>query len=572
MELRGVPIPLPRFQLGPLSKDLFKVRGYKSLQTFFPTLAKLFRMAKSNLQDEIWMDQKWRVQSIDCSGTAGACTVALSNNTDLSNAVVETRPAFLKVTHLLDPIQWIHGCYSLPKENGLPWHNRVWSKTSKTRQKLQDPGNQAYIETVASYALGRLHEGGISPHFNTFYGAFCAQADTYRYNLTDDFYSYRHERWFWRGYDQKLFAFHFANQIHPGEPVPEEIIQDFLDRLYSEGSEGSESSEESEASEASITNILENLSVEDVPEAASLKSADSMNDVGFAEGSDHEHSESTGVDMDEYAIYADIQNYPVMLILTEMNKSTMDSLFSDVGAAGAEPGTAEWDARWTAWIFQVLAALSCAQTILGFTHNDLHTNNVVWSETSEPYLYYRTKADNVFRIPTFGKIFKIIDFGRAIFTINSQIFISDDFKDDNDAAGQYVFSPLVSKFKKEIPPNPSFDMCRLAVSLLDGLFPKRPEPLEGGGILSKEPGLIMKETVSPLYNILWSWMIDDKGRSIFMNPDGSERFPDFDLYKHIAEHVHGAIPSRQFGKPIFDSFQISSKDIPEGAKVYSLFC
>jgi len=568
MELRGVPIPLPRFQLGPLSKDLFKVRGYKSLQTFFPTLTKLFRMTKCNLQDEIWLDQQWRVQSIDCSGTAGACTVALSNNSDLSNSVVETCPAFLKVTHLLDPIQWIHGCYSLPKENGLPWHHKAWSKTW---QKLQDPGNQAYIETVASYALGRLRESGTSPHFNTFYGAFCARADTYRYNLTDDYMSYRHERWFWRGYDRKLFAFHFANQIEPGEPVPEEIIQSLLERVYSEGSMSSSDA----SSMSSKSSTLESLSVEDAMENLSLKSADSMNGVSYAEGSDGTRSsasDSTGLDIDDYSIYADIQNYPVMLILTEINRSTMDNLFTDFKSAGADPGTAKWEACWTAWIFQVLAALSCAQTILGFTHNDLHTNNVVWSETSEPYLYYKTKADNVFRVPTFGKIFKIIDFGRAIFTINSQIFISDDFKDDNDAAGQYVFSPLVQKFKKEIPPNPSFDMCRLAVSLLDGLFPKRPEPLEGGGVLSKESGLTVNETVSPLYNILWSWMIDDKGRSVFSNPDGTERFPDFDLYKHIAEYVHCAIPSRQFGKPIFDPFQISSKDIPEGVKVYSLFC
>ena len=298
-----------------------------------------------------------------------------------------------------------------------------------------------------------------------------------------------------------------------------------------------------------------------------------MKDAPYIEGSiSSASSESSGLDTDNYAIYADIQNYPVMLILSEINEATMDTLFTNVESVGATHGTSEWEARWTAWIFQVLSAVSCAQTILGFTHNDLHTNNVVWSATDEPYLYYKTRDDVIFRVPTFGKLFKIIDFGRAIFTINSQIFISDDFKDDNDAAGQYVFSPLVKKFKKEIPPNPSFDMCRLALSLLDGVFPTKPEPVENGVVISSERGRIVIETASPLYNLLWSWMIDDKGRTIFVNPDGSERFPDFDLYKHIAEFIHGAIPSRQFAKPIFDSFQISLKDIPEGVKVYSLFC
>jgi len=570
MELRGVPIPQPRFQTGPLSKDLLKVRGYKSLQTFFPTLAKLFRMGKQNVEEEVWLDQEWRVQSIDCSGTAGACKVSLSQNTDLSNSTAKTCNAFLKVTHLLDPIEWIHGKYTLPKETCLPWHHSGWLKTW---QKLQDPGNQAYVEAVASYALGRLRESGVTPHFNTFYGAFCARADTYRYNLNDEFYSYKHERWFWRGYDKKLFSFHVMNQSDPKIDVPQDILERILnhDILDTESSDSSSSDSLSTGS-SNNTSVLESIVLQDMNETASLKSADSMADVSYADDTDGSASESADSTEEEYVIYADIPEYPVMLILSEINEGTMDSLFTKFDSVGAIPGTADWESRWTAWMFQVLAALSCAQTILGLTHNDLHTNNIVWSETNLEYLYYKTKADNIFCVPTFGKLFKIIDFGRAIFTINSQMFISDDFKDDNEAAGQYVFSPLVDKFKKEIPPNPSFDMCRLAVSLLDGLFPKRPEELKDGGILSKERGLTMKETGSALYNILWSWMIDDKGRTVFMNPDGTERFPDFDLYKHIAEHVHGAIPYRQFTKPIFDTFQISLKDIPEGVKVYSLFC
>jgi hypothetical protein len=562
MELRGLPIPQPRFQIGPLSKDLFKVRGYKSLQTFFPTLTKLFRMGKWNLHDEIWMDQKWRVHSIDCSGTAGACNVSLQENSDLSGSVV--RSAFLKVTHLLDPIQWIHGCYSLPKETGLPWHHKAWQKTW---QKLQDPGNQAYVEAIASYALGRLRENDTSPHFNIFYGAFCARAETYRYNLTDDYFSYRHERWFWKGHERDLFKFHVVNAIDPTIPVPDDILESLLKR----GSISSESSSYT-SSNSKESSVLESIVVDENGDNGSLNSADSMNEVSFVEGSVASGTDSSNTDKEDYNIYADIPNYPVMLILSEINESTMDTLLTDVVSVGASPGTDEWELRWTAWIFQVLSAISCVQTILGFTHNDLHTNNVVWTATEEPFLYYKTNADVVFRLPTFGKIFKIIDFGRAIFTINSKMFISDDFKDDNDAAGQYVFSPLVNKFKKEIPPNPSFDMCRIAVSLLDGLFPKRPNELPNGEILSTESGLTVKETVSPLYNLLWSWMIDDKGRTVFINPDGTERFPDFDLYKHIAEYIHCAIPSRQFSKPVFESFQIYSKDVPEATKIYSLFC
>jgi hypothetical protein len=217
-----------------------------------------------------------------------------------------------------------------------------------------------------------------------------------------------------------------------------------------------------------------------------------------------------------------------------------------------------------------LAALSVAQSVLGFTHNDLHTNNIVWTETSEEFLYYTKRSGEVFKVPTFGKLFRIIDFGRAIFTINGQRFFSDDFKAGNDADGQYCFKPLHPKPVKEVPPNPSFDLSRLAVSLFDALFPESPEEREGGMTMSSEEGLDMEETVSDLYNVLWSWMIDDDGRNILVEPSGEERFPDFDLYRHIAASVHCAIPSQQFSKPAFDQFQVNSSEVGD-VKKWSLF-
>ena len=50
-----------------------------------------------------------------------------------------------------------------------------------------------------------------------------------------------------------------------------------------------------------------------------------------------------------------------------------------------------------------------------FTHNDLHINNIMYTKTDGSFLYY--KFNNVyFKVPTYGYVFKIIDFGRAIFT------------------------------------------------------------------------------------------------------------------------------------------------------------
>ncbi len=499
------------------------------------------------------MDTAWRIQELDCSGTTGPCRIHVVPNSDASGGATPVpRDAFLKTTHLLDPIQWMRGQYALPKESGLPWHRKAWQRAWT---KLQDPWNQAYVETVAAYALGQLREKNLSPHFNIFYGAFCARAQTYRYNLTDDFSSYRHERWFWRGFNKNLFRISVRNTEDPTEPVP----QDFLDEIFRQDliQEGDESEDGSE----------EELSVPDIGggDSGSLKSADSMNDLSYQDSSEHGSDSDEDDDAEDGVnIYADFENYPVMLIISERNSGTMDDLFD------SEERGEDWDTRWSAWTFQVVAALSCAQTMFGFTHNDLHTNNIVWVETPETHIYYKKRDGTTYRVPTFGKIFRLIDFGRTILTINGQIFISDDFKDGNDAEGQYAFPPLVARADPVVPPNPSFDLARLAVSMLDGVFPVKPAVATGGAVLSQERGLTVRETVSPLYNLLWSWMIDDEGRNILVNPDGSERFPDFDLYKHIGAHVHRAIPAQQFGSRALDQFAVA--DVPAGAQVYSLFC
>jgi hypothetical protein len=561
--LRGTALPVPKFRLAPLSKDLTEVKGYQNLQTFFPTLKKLFNLKKwKSTSGEIWMDQMWRILSIDCSGTAGPCLINVFPNKDLSDSNVESvevRKAFMKATHLLDPIQWIKGEYSLSDKSKL---------YSKTLEKLNDPGNKAYVETIAAYSLGRLNEEDISPHFNSFYGAFCATAGIYRYNLTDDYQSYKYERWFWKGFNKNLFKFHVINEKYPDEPVPEDVLNEIMEQLDENNNISDSVSNDGKSIVLSLDDI------KDDSDKYSLKSADSMNDIEVAESnlSDSDESDSNISYTDDYAIYIDIPSYPVMLILTEQNEGTMDALFESIEIVASSPGTTEWEGKWSAWLFQIVSALSCIQTLLGFTHNDLHTNNIVWSTTTVEYIYYKNNAGFIFKVPTYGKLFRIIDFGRAIFTLNGQMFISDDFKKDNDAEGQYEFVPLVKKVKKEIPPNPSFDLCRLAVSMIHGIFPKKPAEKVGGDILSKEEGITVFETVSPLYNMIWKWMIDDKGKNIFINADGTERFPSFDLYKHIAEYVHLAVPSQQIMNPVFDSFQIPQSELPAGVKVYSLFC
>jgi len=562
--LGGVPLPKPHFRIAPLSSKLSSVTGFRDLQTYFPTLDTIF--SGKNPTSQLWFDSKYRICGIDISGISGPCLVDFCVNVDCSGEmpVAETSPAFLKVTHLLDPIRWMKGLYSFPLTNKLPGNEKTWGNAYN---KLQDPMNQAYVETIASYALGRLREGGISPHFNKFYGAFCAKADTYRYSVTEEFQSFRNSRWFWKGKHSSLYKLSVTFAKNSSTPVPTKTVEELLlepEELLSD-------SEESDGS-----NSVEEVDVGEIEEVDTSVHSGGISDIDFAgeesDESDCESASTCSTDIgDTYNIYAEMSDFPVMILALESNSGTMDSLLDDYSAVGASPGTDLWEAKWSAWLFQVVAALSAAQKFIGFTHNDLHTNNIVWTETAEEYMYYVRDGGEVFRVPTYGKLFRIIDFGRAIYTLNGQLFYSDDFKVGNDAEGQYAFKPLVVRPVNEVEPNPSFDLCRLAVSLFDALFPKPPPLKEGGDILSLEEGLEMKETESELYNILWTWMLDDEGKNVLVEPTGEERFPDFDLYSHIAECVHGAIPSQQFTHPVFDRFQVNSSEV-EGVHKWKLFC
>lgn len=543
-----------------MSKDLSQVKGFNSLQTFFPAMSKLYQLTPQQM-DKVWLDTKWRITGLDISGTSGPCTLNLVPNQD-EEAAATSKPAFLKVTHLLDPIRWMKGKYSLPKHNGLPWMNKTWASAWT---KLQDSWNQAYVETIASYAVGRMRDAGVSPHFNEFYGAFCARADVYRYNLTEDFGSYRNSRWFWSGRNNNYFKIHVMNSADPSVPVSSEVFNEFNtepppSELYSD-------SEDGDAEDADEEIVITDAGV-DTTEVASLHSG-GMSELSFTKESEEE-SEIDDIE-GKTKVYAELADFPVMLIAVEKNSGTMDALFDNFEEVGATSGTPEWELRWSAWIFQVVAAMSVAQTFIGLTHNDLHTNNIVWSPTTDEFLYYTLNSGAVFKVPTFGKLFRIIDFGRAIFTINGAQFISDDFREKNDADGQYSFKPLHPRPKNEVAPNPSFDLARLAVSLFEALFPDKPEDKEGGVILSSEEDLVMKETVSPLCNCIWSWMLDDDGRNILIESNGEERFPGFDLYIHIAANVHGAVPSKQFTHPAFDRFQVNPSEVGNVNK-WKLYC
>jgi len=291
---------------------------------------------------------------------------------------------------------------------------------------------------------------------------------------------------------------------------------------------------------------------------------------GSESGSD---SGSASYDSNDCEEFVEFKNFPVQVSLLEKADGTMDNLLEEEEEEGAMLETK--DVRWAAWLFQVIAGLVTAQHYFGFVHNDLHTNNIMWSGTGTTDIYYRVikgKESWYMKVPTYGRLMKIIDFGRASFTVPKVgFFISDAFFPGNDAATQYNCEPFYDQADgKRVEPNTSFDLCRLAVSLLESLFPDRPENASPVKIMSREGAKLYPETVSPIYNLLWEWLTDDNGKNVLRTPSGEERYPDFDLYRALAADVHNAVPKVQVEKPIFSQFRCSAKDIPADTQVYEL--
>ena len=365
--------------------------GYRDIKTYHPGFENLPMAPKSQ---EIWLDHAWRWAGQTTPVQKGACKVVLVD----ASGILKNADAFCKITHVLDPIRAIKGKYS-DQPGGSPENQKAW----KTREaKYKDPMNQAYVEALTYFCCSRLREKDLSPHFPHFYGSFCAIADTYKFNITDDFDHYRNMKWFWEGYDKKIFVLTFENAEHETESERAEWTRrpSFLEDDHSDLSSESESSR---SGDESVHTDVKSRG------GASMHSAD---DLSFHTGSD---SDQTGSEFDlpEPSFFMEVSNFPVMLMYLEKSDGVMDDLLSNHDVCN--PGSPEWEAMWAAWLFQIIAALCAAQHTLSLTHNDLHSNNIVYSETDEEFLYYQKRDGTTWKVPTYGKVFRIIDFGRAVF-------------------------------------------------------------------------------------------------------------------------------------------------------------
>jgi len=583
--------PCREREIGENEKETFS--NYLHLQRYHPALD-IFKIPESSLSHKnLELSSKYHIASWGKQDETNQ-KIWNTTRTIYGSTIPEPCKTFVKTVHLLNPIDLIKEKYTIPEHPLLPQSENTWKKTLL---KLHSHNNQAYVDTVANFVLSALRENNLTPHCVLYYGAATGISKKYQYNISLEYDTYRQCRWFWKGMKSHCARLTVIRGDADVEEIPnfEEIYKDITSCPFEDtDSEVSEIELEpvtdKDVPEISDVESIKSFTFDNIEEDAqnvkdifeinkkvtkrvSLKKNESSSEeesnsdsdgLTSSEGSD----ESVELDLD---ICLEIPNMPVILIYQEAQEGVMDNLLDEDEIDEHKRGSQGWEARWIAWLFQVISVLSFLQNAICFTHNDLHSNNILWRKTDKKFLYYKAKDGTIWRVPTFGKIFTVIDFGRSIFRLGKHLWVSDDHWPDQEAGDQYNFGPFFDHTLPKNPPNPSFDLCRLSVSLLDGLFDKAPPKKKGKGvsIMSQEDTWKVYETNSPLYNLLWSWTINKDGHTIYEDKNGDEKYEGFDLYVRIAHDIHNAVPKDQIHKPVFSQFKWKQK-VSQDETIYSL--
>ena len=583
--------PCREREIGENEKETFS--NYLHLQRYHPALD-IFKIPESSLSHKnLELSSKYHIASWSNQDETNQ-KIWNTTRTIYGSTTSEPCKTFIKTVHLLNPIDLIKEKYTIPDHPLLPQSENTWKKTLL---KLHSHNNQAYVDTVANFVLSALRENNLTPHCVLYYGASTGISKKYQYNISLEYDTYRQCRWFWKGMKSHSARLTVIRGDADVEEIPnfEEIYKDITSCPFEDtDSEVSEIELEpvtdKDVPEISDIESIKSFTFDNIEEDAqnvkdifeinkkvtkrvSLKKNESSSEeesnsdsdgLTSSEGSD----ESVELDLD---ICLEIPNMPVILIYQEAQEGVMDNLLDEDEIDEHKRGSQGWEARWIAWLFQVISVLSFLQNAICFTHNDLHSNNILWRKTDKKFLFYKAKDGTIWRVPTFGKIFTVIDFGRSIFRLGKHLWVSDDHWPDQEAGDQYNFGPFFDHTLPKNPPNPSFDLCRLSVSLLDGLFDKAPPKKKGKGvsIMSQEDTWKVYETNSPLYNLLWSWTVNKDGHTIYEDKNGDEKYEGFDLYVRIAHDIHNAVPKDQIHKPVFSQFKWKQK-VSQDETIYSL--
>ncbi len=497
-----------------------------------------------------------------------------------------TKKTFVKMAPLLDPFKYIIGKYN--HNDSSLFELPCFDKSVQIHPKINETNNSSYVDGFFSFLSSKaLHKYNFVNGID-FYGSFLAIKHNFKINVYDDIEYLIQSDFFNK---QKNILFQVDDYSHLIEQQVTKLkpikISTSLKSALSTCSLNNEIFEDIFEDNVTTLDDIKNMGVnlEDITnsdmfdisnqhKSETLKSGSTCssrtsytnndeNEINDCETDEHELDENefsdvleddndldeeisegsyeTIEDDDDEVLNLTFPKFPVQIIFLEQCKETLDYLTMNDELE---------DEHWFSALMQIIMTLIAYQKMFSFTHNDLHTNNIMYVPTNKKFIYYTYKK-NTYKVPTFGRIYKIIDFGRAIYKFNGKIFCSDSFQNGGDASTQYNTEPYFNENKPRLEPNFSFDLCRLACSLFDHF-------VDDFDMVKTKSNL---EKCSPIVKLIVEWCIDDNDINVLYKNDGTERYPDFKLYKMIARCVHKHTPQAQLSRNEFSKYLVPSKSI-----------
>ena len=566
-------------------------------QNYIPIYNNFFTLNDTNF-NSINLNHKWHLSSINNSDEE------FSNlyNCRLKNVVndkFKDKDVFFKMAPLLDPYKYLIGKYNIQDPNlfNLPKLN---STENDCHPKFIDLNNSAYVDGLFLFLTSKLIDEFKFINGVDYYGSFLGIKNDFNLNVFDDI-DYLNNSDFFNKHKNILFTIDdydhlFQDETQKLKPITidhtismnsnlsiksidNEIFEDIFDDKHltlddlsnnnisylidltnsdvldnkdnqkvtlksnstcsSRSSHTSIEDNENECNECG-ENEEDDNELDDNEEDNNEEDDDKEDNNEEDDEEEYDEEESEDESIEEERIDVTIPKFPVQVICMEYCENTFDDLILN-----NELTTEEWYSAF----MQIIMILITYQQAFNFTHNDLHTNNVMYNPTDKKFIYYCYKK-KYYKVPTFGRIFKIIDFGRSIYKFDGKIFCSDSFQIGGDAATQYNTEPYLNESKPRLEPNFSFDLCRLACSIFDYVIDDISEVKN------------INKTEEPIKKLIVEWCLDDKGINMLYKNNGTDRYPDFKLYKMIARCVHNHTPQAQLLRPEFDAFSNFKGTVP----------
>ncbi len=516
---------------------------------------------------------------------------------DTQTGELVDKPVFIKFSPLLDPLRYMVGKYNkedyanvyyLPSPAITNSTDDLTIQKQNREQKLNNSNNASYVDCFFNFLSSQLLESHNVVNGINYYGSYLGIQEKFKMNITDD-YDYAHSSTFFNNKLNHLFELdmngmedYYLNngsrnnkkniKIEESHKHNISVISTIsLNDEISNGHCENETIEEVYETQPDVTTLNEQTFNKDEPtkcfNTASSTNTSNNSEINYSSSDDDgdtdddkdtDDDEDTDANLDdddnsntfsectssdensgssfgsnEPDSFAYIYNFPVQMICLEKCDGTLDELFNN-GVLNEETGVG--------MLMQILMTLIIYQKLFKFTHNDLHTNNIMYVKTDIEYLYY-TFNGKMYKVPTYGKIVKIIDFGRSIYTFQNKLYCSDSFALDGDASTQYNCEPYINRNKEIINPNYSFDLCRLACSIYEY-------------VINDDDTF---DEMDNFQKIIYSWCMDDNDKNVLYKKNGDERYPNFKLYKMIARTVHKHIPKSQLKHSIFKQFVCKGK-------------